>query len=170
MPNSLLFYSYYNPKNIKKLISKYSSFHTYMNGNYLDLKPRRVNTVKIKKCKYNYYKIALFLIEEEIQRKVKFSSRYGKQVKNKKSLKNRTAIFLPEETHVIYDKTRVPLFRTYVDLKFLLDLCNGTHTIREIISLLSDKYTPSVSDFPHYPNLIKALLTEGIISLIKSAL
>jgi len=216
--HSLLLYSYYNPKNIKKLISKYYTFHTYMNSNYLELKPRIVNTARIKKCKYNYYKINLFLLEEKSQRKGKSSLRYDKQVKNealrakdrsfhspagvkslrsrkpfnatvltaaagafiprleslgfsakedKKNSKNKTAIFLPEETYVIYNKAKVPVFRTNIDLKFLLDLCNGTYTTREVISLLSDKYNPSVTDFAQYPNLIKMLLTEGIISLIK---
>ena len=76
-------------------------------------------------------------------------------------------IFFPEETYVVSYKNNVPFFRSYVDIKNILDLCNGENTVDRIITLLIDKYADKHSGlsyiFGRYIILIKSLIDYDII-------
>jgi len=142
--HSLLFFSHYNLLYLNKLITELPQRREYKN--LLNWKPRKNEGIKIKRCNYNFYK----MIEYIAKRNVKQGT-----------------IFSPEETYVVSYKNSVPFFRSYVDIKNILDLCNGKNTIDRIITLLIDKYADKHSGlsyvFGRYIILIKSLIDYDII-------
>lgn len=144
--HALLFFSHYNLPYCNKLVTKLQQPQRREYKNLLSRKPRKNERVIIKRCNYNLYKMMEYIGGGKIKQGTVFPS---------------------EKTHVVGYNNKALYFRSYVDIKNIIDLCNGKNTVNRIITLLIDKYADKhsrLSDvFVRHLMVIKSLLDHDIL-------